>query len=41
MRSVVYHPRVPSEIREINDYYDQIDPALANEFWEELLGAIE
>jgi plasmid stabilization system protein ParE len=38
---VVYHPRVPSEIREINGYYDQIDPALANEFWEELLGAIE
>jgi len=41
MRIVVYHPRVPSEVREVIDYYDEISPRLADEFWAELTEAID
>ncbi len=41
MRGVRYHPRVPKEVREILDYYDEISPDLANGFWVELTAAIE
>ena len=41
MKEVVYHPRVPSEVREAIAYYDEISPKLADEFWEELAEAIE
>ena len=41
MMEVIYHPKVPSEVREILEYYDEISPKLADEFWEELHGAID
>lgn len=37
---VIYHPKVPSEVREIIAYYDDISPILSDEFWEELHAAI-
>ena len=41
MRSTVYHPKVPKEVREIVAHYEQISPKLADEFWSELLAAID
>ena len=41
MKEVVYHPRVPSEVREAIAYYDEISPKLADEFWDELTQAID
>lgn len=41
MKQVVYHPRVPSEVREAIAYYDEISPRLADEFWNELVEAID
>ena len=41
MRRVVYHPKVPSEVREIMAYYEGIGEQLAIDFWNELLELIE
>ena len=41
MKEVVYHPRVPFEVREAIAYYDEISPKLADEFWDELAEAID
>ncbi len=41
MREVVYHPQVPGEVREIIGHYEGISTRLADEFWAELLEAIE
>ena len=40
MRSLSYHPSVPSEVREILAYYEGISPILANDFWIELTDAL-
>lgn len=40
MRPVVYHPRVPQEVREAYRYYNEISHPLAERFWEELTEAI-
>ena len=40
MKDVVYHPRVPSEVREATQYYERISSKLGDEFWEELADAI-
>ncbi len=40
-RTVTYHPKVPSEARALLSYYDDISPRLADEFWTELLEAVE
>ena len=36
MRTISYHPKVPSEVREILDYYESISTVLADDFWSEL-----
>lgn len=41
MRSLSYHPDVPSEVREILAYYQGISPILADDFWIELTEALE
>jgi plasmid stabilization system protein ParE len=41
MREVVYHPKVPSEVRDYLLYYDCISPDLGDSFWAELTEAIE
>ncbi len=41
MRKVVYHPRVPSEVREILTYYEGISQELGDRFWNDLLAAID
>ncbi len=41
MTSVIYHPRVPEEVREILKYYEDISPNLADAFWDELIHSIE
>ena len=33
---IVYHPKVPSEVRRIAAEYEKVPPSLANEFWAEL-----
>lgn len=40
MRSVVYHPRVPLEVREAYRYYDETSHQVAERFWDELTEAI-
>ena len=40
MRTVVYHPKVPVEVRAFLDHYDSISPALGDLFWDELSEAI-
>jgi len=40
MRAVVYHPKVPSEVRAFLEHYDAISPNLGNSFWRELAEAI-
>jgi len=40
MRLTVYHPKVPSEARQIIADYEKISPELADGFWEELTEAI-
>jgi hypothetical protein len=32
MRAVVYHPKVPSEVRAFLEHYDAISPNLGNSF---------
>ncbi|MCB1231942.1 MAG: type II toxin-antitoxin system RelE/ParE family toxin [Verrucomicrobiae bacterium] len=41
MKGVIYHPRVPSEVRDATAYYEAISPRLGDGFWEELTEAIE
>lgn len=41
MRQIEYHPRVPSEAREATNYYEGISRNLGDEFWAELIEAIE
>jgi hypothetical protein len=41
MRKVVYHPKVPSEVRTFVDHYDSISFDLGDSFWFELTEAIE
>ena len=40
MTGVIFHPKVPGEVREILEYYDEISPRLADEFWVELMEGI-
>lgn len=41
MRKAVYHPAAPGEAREAARYYSDKSETLADDFWEELLEAIE
>ena len=41
MRTVVYHPKVPAEVRAFLDHYDAISSDLGDSFWQELTDAIE
>lgn len=41
MRSLSYHPHVPSEVRDILAYYEGISQILADDFWIELTEALE
>jgi plasmid stabilization system protein ParE len=41
MRTLNYHPRVPSEAREILAYYEDISPSLGDRFWADLTAALE
>ena len=41
MRETIYHPKVPAEVREIVAHYSEISPKLADDFWAELLDAID
>jgi plasmid stabilization system protein ParE len=41
MKEIVYHPLVPSEVRALVSFYDEISPKLADEFWAELMEEIE
>jgi len=40
MMAVVYHPKVPAEVRAFLDYYDAISSDLGDSFWQELTDAI-
>jgi hypothetical protein len=40
MRTVVYHPKVPAEVRAFLDHYDAISTDLGTSFWQELTEAI-
>ena len=41
MRAVVYHPKVPSEVKGYLEHYDGISRELGNAFWQELTEAID
>lgn len=41
MREVIYHPKVPAEVRNIIADYESVSPTLAHRFWVELSEAIE
>jgi len=41
MRVVVYHPKVPAEVRAFLDHYDAISVDLGDSFWQELTEAID
>ena len=41
MRATIYHPSVPKEVRDVVSHYEDISPKLADEFWTELMRAIE
>jgi plasmid stabilization system protein ParE len=41
MRKVVYHPKVPAEVRGFLNHYDKISTDLGDSFWNELTEAIE
>ena len=41
MREVVYHPKVPAEVRAFVDHYDAISSDLGDLFWQELSEAID
>lgn len=40
MKAVVYHPKVPAEVRAFLEYYDAISSSLGDAFWHELTEAI-
>jgi len=40
VKEVYFHPKAPSEARELFRYYESISPELAEEFWAELESAI-
>ncbi len=40
MRKVIYHPKVPAEVRLFLDHYDSISTDLGDSFWHELTEAI-
>ena len=40
MRTVIYHPKVPAEVRSFLDRYDVISTDLGGSFWHELTEAI-
>ena len=40
MRTVIYHPKVPAEVRSFLDHYDAISKDLGDSFWHELTEAI-
>ena len=40
-KDVYYHPKVPSEVREIYDYYYDISEELGEDFWDRLIAAID
>lgn len=40
MREVVYHPKVPEDVRGFLEHYDAISLRLGDAFWEELNKAI-
>lgn len=41
MRKVVYHPKVPTEVRAFLEHYDAISPDLGDSFWQALTDAID
>jgi plasmid stabilization system protein ParE len=41
MRKVVYHPKVPADVRGFLKHYDEISTDLGDSFWNELTEAIE
>ena len=41
MRKVLYHPKVPGEVRGFLEYYESISGELGDSFWQELTEAIE
>jgi plasmid stabilization system protein ParE len=41
MKEVVYHPKVPAEVRALLDHYDSISSDLGDSFWQELTEAID
>ena len=41
MRTVVYHPKVPAEVRAFLDHYAAILSDLGDSFWEELTEVID
>lgn len=41
MKAVVYHPKVPAEVRAFLEYYDAISSSLGDAFWHELTEAID
>jgi hypothetical protein len=40
MRTIIYHPKVPAEVRSFLDHYDAISTDLGGSFWHELTEAI-
>ena len=40
MTGVIYHPRVPDEVRDILAYYEDVSASLADAFWDELIRSI-
>jgi plasmid stabilization system protein ParE len=38
---VTYHPAVQRDVNSILKYYDAVSPRLGDEFWRELMGAVE
>jgi hypothetical protein len=41
MKKVVYHPKVPAEVRGFLEHYESISGDLGDSFWVELAEAIE
>jgi plasmid stabilization system protein ParE len=41
IRSVVYHPKVPKEVRAFIDHYESISQELGDSFWCELMEVID
>ncbi len=41
MREVVYHPKVPTEVRAFLDHYDAVSSELGDSFWREFTEAVD